>query len=82
MSALLWTGALAGDIPIFTGGQIHADVRSAWSRFRQAGLNLSQLERQIHEQVVIDAENLSISSEKVKELHLAVDAAHQVQHVR
>jgi outer membrane protein TolC len=74
-TALLWTGALAGDIPIFTGGQIHADVRGAWSRFRQAGLNLSQLQRQIHEQVAIDAQNLSISAEKIKELQISVEAA-------
>jgi outer membrane protein len=75
LAALLWSGAISGDIPIFTGGTIHADVRSAWSRFRQAGLSLAMLQRQIHEQAAIDAENLSISAEKIKELQVSVDAS-------
>jgi outer membrane protein len=75
LSALLWSGSIAGDIPIFTGGQIRADVRGAWSRFRQAGLNLSHLTRQVHEEVTIDSENLRISDQKIDELHITVAAA-------
>jgi outer membrane protein len=75
MSALLWSSAISGDVPIFTGGQIHADVRSAWSRFRQAGLNLSHLTRQVHEEVTIDSGNLLISDQKIDELHITVAAA-------
>jgi outer membrane protein len=75
MSSLLWTAGFSANIPIFTGGQIRADVRAAWSRFRQAGLNLSLLERQIHEEVETDAENFSISAEKIQELKVGVAAA-------
>ena len=33
-----WTAVLSANLPIFTAGLIHADVRDAWSGLRQAAL--------------------------------------------
>jgi outer membrane protein len=47
-----WNAILRASVPIFTAGRIEADVRTAWSRVRQAHL-LGQLVRR---QVVADIE--------------------------
>lgn len=66
---------LSALVPIFSAGLIHADVRSAWSRYRQSVLSETQLSRQIHEQISIAAENLRASRDQVAELKIEVDAA-------
>ncbi|HEV2688353.1 MAG TPA: TolC family protein [Bryobacteraceae bacterium] len=70
-----WTGALQMSLPIFNGGQIHADVRTAWSQLRQAYLSQQQTRRQIAEQVQIAYENVIDSNRRIAELHVEVAAA-------
>lgn len=70
-----WNYLLSANLPIFTAGQIHADVRSAWSRFRQALLNESATRRRIIEDVEIAYQNLTTSYPRLRELEVQATAA-------
>jgi outer membrane protein TolC len=70
-----WTNAIQGTIPIFSALSIEADVRSAWSAYRQAGLTESQLRRQVTDDVNEGYQNTQNSREKIAELEVEVDAA-------
>ncbi len=71
----IWGLTISGLVPIFSAGLIHADVRTAWSRFRQAVLSQSLVQRQVHEDIQIAYENLTASRDKLKELETTVAAA-------
>jgi outer membrane protein TolC len=73
----LWSALISANIPIFTWGKIHSDVRSAWSVFRQAKLEESRLRRQIMEQVLTSYENLATSRNKLKDLDTQLKAAQE-----
>lgn len=72
-----WNAILSANIPIFTGGQIEADVRTAWSILRQAKLNESATRRQIVEDVQIAYQNVKASYERLRELQVQVQAAQE-----
>jgi outer membrane protein len=73
----LWSAGLSANVPIFTAGLVHADVRDAWSRYRQAVLTQSQLRRQVFQDVQTAYENLTTSQGKVRDLQDEVTAAQQ-----
>jgi outer membrane protein len=73
----LWSALVSANIPIFTWGRIHADVRAAWSVFRQAKLEESRLRRQIMEEVLTSYENLATSRNKLKDLDTQLKAAQE-----
>jgi outer membrane protein TolC len=73
----LWNGLLSINLPIFTGGRLHADVRTAMSQVRQARAQEQLLRRQIEEQTRQSIYNLQSSSKRIAELNVAVDAARQ-----
>ena len=70
-----WTAVLGANLPIFTAGLIHADVRDAWSGLRQAALLESLATRQAMQDVQIAYDNVSASRERLRELRTQVDAA-------
>jgi outer membrane protein TolC len=70
-----WTGAISANIPIFTAGLVHANVRTAWSQLRQAWLTQQQTRRLIAEQVPVAYENVIDSDRRIAELHVEVRAA-------
>src|SRR5665213_191423 len=72
-----WDGILTANIPIFTAGQINANVRTAWSQLRQAWLNERRTRRMVAEQVRTAYENLKASSRRLNELHVEVSAAQE-----
>ena len=72
-----WNALIAVNVPIFTGGRIHADVRAALSRVRQAKLNESLVRRQIVENVRIAYEDLVAAARAVDELKIELAAAEQ-----
>jgi TolC family type I secretion outer membrane protein len=72
-----WTGLLSVNAPIFTGGLIEANVRSAWSAFRTAALTQAQLRRTIDEGVEQAYINLELARQQLKELQVEVEAARQ-----
>ncbi len=70
-----WTSVISANIPIFTAGLIHANVRTAWSQLRQAWLNEQRAHRQVAEQVRMAYENLEGSRMRIVELRTEVAAA-------
>lgn len=72
-----WQSLLLVNLPIFSAGKIEADVRQAWSQFRQAALFESLLRRQILADVQVARENLDDSKKRLTELTVQVTAARQ-----
>ncbi len=70
-----WVGVLRVSLPLFSAGLIHADVRTAWSRLRQAKLAQSYLSRQIDEQVTIALANLRETQRRIQETTVQANAA-------
>jgi multidrug efflux system outer membrane protein len=74
-SARVWTAGLTGNIPIFSALAIEADVRSAWSVYRQTGLTESQTRLQVSDDVSQGYQNLQNSRDKIRDLQVEVAAA-------
>jgi outer membrane protein TolC len=72
-----WNALFSLNLPIFTAGLIHADVRTAWSRYRQAVLFHSQLQRQIDRDVRTALETLTSTLAQLDELHIQVASARE-----
>lgn len=73
----IYTAVLSANIPVFTAGRIHADVRTAWSQFRQAKLREAFVRRQIRRDVAVAHAALETSERRVKELVTEVAAARE-----
>jgi outer membrane protein TolC len=69
-------GLFSVNLPIFTAGVINADVRTAWSEFRQAALTQAQLRRQIDQLVETAYTNYILAQTQLNELEVEVKAAH------
>jgi outer membrane protein TolC len=72
-----WEALLRANLPIFSAGIIEADVRNAWSVFRQAQLSESRLRRQVRQDVETAYENLNDSTHRLAELKFQLQAANQ-----
>jgi outer membrane protein TolC len=70
-----WALLLRVNVPIFTAGKIHADVRLAWSDLRVAKLNELTTRRLVTEQVSNAYEQLAANEKKLVELQTQVAAA-------
>ncbi|MCY2929303.1 MAG: TolC family protein [Planctomycetota bacterium] len=70
-----WMSLLEVNVPVFSAGLIEADVRTAWSRLRQAGLNESLVRRQVLEEVRLSHENLSAALGTLERLRTQEQAA-------
>jgi outer membrane protein TolC len=70
-----WNTLLQVNIPIFSAGVIEADVRTAWSKLRQAALNESLIRRQIEQEVHQRYQNYLTSTDKLRELDAQIRAA-------
>jgi outer membrane protein TolC len=72
-----WAGIFTATVPIFSAGEIRADVRNAMSQLRVSLYAEWQLIRQIRENVQIDWENLNGSSLRIAELEVEVNASQE-----
>jgi len=72
-----WDGILRANLPIFSAGLIEADVREAWSFYRQSALSESMLRRQVGEQVQLAFQDLHANDERIAELQVQLRAAQQ-----
>ncbi len=72
-----WTGLIRANLPLFTAGLIEADVRTAWSVFRQSVLALQLTRRQVMQDVQVAYENLRTSRQRLAELQTQLAAAEQ-----
>lgn len=79
-----WSGLFSVNMPLFEGGEIYADLRTAYSQYRQAILAAHQLRRHIGEEVTIARADWLSSLQLEKDLQIEVAAAraayHQAQH--
>lgn len=70
-----WNAILSANLPIFSAGLIEADVRSAWSRLRQAALDESYTRRRAISEIRQSLENVNTSSRRIEALRDEVTAA-------
>jgi outer membrane protein TolC len=70
-----WSNVLSASIPIFSALTIEADVRKAWSVYRQAVLSESQTRRQVRDDVNENYRDLTGSREQIADLQIEVEAA-------
>jgi outer membrane protein len=70
-----WEGLLEANLPIFSAGVIRADVRTAWSQYRQAALSEQGLNRQVEQDVIIAVQNLNTAQQRIAELNTQLTAA-------
>lgn len=73
--ARTWESLLSVTFPIFTGGRIDADVRTAWSFFREAMLVESQTRRRVEREIDQGIRNLTASQDRIAELEVQLKAA-------
>ncbi len=74
-NATKWDGVLLANLPVFNPGTIKADVRTAWSRLRQAALFESYLRRQVEQGVQSAYDNFVTSGSLLADLQAEVQAA-------
>ena len=72
-----WTAVLNANLPVFSAGQIEADVRRAWSLLRQAALFESLARREALRDVRLGYETVSSSRERLALLETQVAAARE-----
>jgi outer membrane protein TolC len=72
-----WTAILSLEVPIFSAGRIAADVRAAWSRFREELLRYSLIERTIHADVDLASERVRSTAARVAEFVRLVELSRE-----
>lgn len=72
-----WAGLITASVPIFSAGEIRADVRNAMSLLRTATYNEWQLIRQVRQNVRTDWDNLNASRHRIPELETEVAASQE-----
>jgi outer membrane protein TolC len=70
-----WQGILEANLPIFSAGLIRADVRSAWSLYRQSAMTEQSLRRQVEQEVQVALQNLTTAEQRIAELNTQLNAA-------
>ena len=73
----LFNGLISANLPIFTGGVIHQNVRAALSRLRQAKLLESNARREVEQDVRLAYSNFEAAGERLAELQISQDAARE-----
>ena len=73
----LYNGLISANVPLFTGGVIHANVRTALSELRQAHLEESLARRQVEQDVRLAHANLQAAADRTRELLVSRDAARE-----
>ncbi|MGB7159895.1 MAG: TolC family protein [Tepidisphaeraceae bacterium] len=72
-----WEGLIRANIPLFSAGLIEADVRTAWSEFRQASLSEALARRQVVQDVDIAHQDLLATARRLAEARTQLTAAEQ-----
>ncbi len=70
-----WAGLLSVNLPLFSAGRIDADVRAAWSEFRQRVLDYSLVRRSIRSDVETAYADLAAAGRRLEELGYQLRAA-------
>ncbi len=70
-----WTAVIQANIPIFSAGLIHADVRAAYSKLRQAHLAERYIQRKVQKDLQLALDNLERDDQQIHQLGIQVTAA-------
>ena len=70
-----WNGLISASLPIFTAGVIHANVRTALSRLRQAYFDARFTRRQAEQDVLLARHGIGTSDLRLSELGVQLQAA-------
>lgn len=70
-----WSSLLGVQLPIFTAGLAHQDVRAAYSRLRQAHTRLTLTRREVQRDLTVALEDLQSDERQLAELDREVAAA-------
>lgn len=70
-----WTGGITVNLPIFSAVSIEAQIRAAWSGYRQSGLEESRTRRAVVDDVQQGLNSLASSEQRLIDLQTQVDAA-------
>jgi outer membrane protein TolC len=70
-----WTGLIQVNLPIFSAGLVHADVRTAYSRLRQAHLAASSLRRAVLRQLRTAGQDLDADHRQIEQLGIRLRSA-------
>lgn len=70
-----WTSALEISIPLFSGGRIEADIRTALSRLRESKLRHTRFRRVIARDLALTRENIASFDRRIDALRVRLDAA-------
>jgi outer membrane protein TolC len=72
-----WTGLIQVNLPIFSAGLVHADVRTAYSRLRQAHLAASGMRRAVLRQLRTAGQDLDADGRQIDQLGIRLEAARE-----
>ncbi len=72
-----WFSLIQVNVPIFSAGLIHADVRTAYSRLRQARLAESHVRRLVLKDLRTAVENLQDDDQRIDQLGIQAAAAQE-----
>jgi outer membrane protein len=72
-----WTGLIQVDLPIFSAGLVHANVRTAYSRLRQAHQAESGLRRLVLRELRVAVEDLTSDGQQIDQLGIRLTAARE-----
>ncbi len=72
-----WTSLIRVNVPLFSAGLIHADVRTAYSRLRQARLGEMRVRRLVGKDLRVALDNLSGDAQQIDQLKVQVKAAQE-----
>jgi outer membrane protein TolC len=72
-----WTGLIQVDLPIFSAGLVHANVRTAYSRLRQAHQAESGLRRLVLRELRVAVEDLTSDVQQIDQLGIRMAAARE-----
>ncbi len=72
-----WSSLIQVNIPIFSAGLIYADVRTAYSRLRQARLAESYAQRQVAKDLRTAVENFQDDDRQIDQLGIQLTAAQE-----
>ena len=72
-----WAGLIQVNVPIFSAGLAHADVRTAYSRLRQAHLAETGLRRTVLMELRVAVDNLKSDQQQIDQQQVRVSAARE-----
>jgi outer membrane protein TolC len=72
-----WTSMIEVNVPLFSAGLVYADVRTAYSRLRQARFAESNMQRSVLKDLKVALEDLHDDAKQIEQLTIQVKSAQE-----